>query len=180
MKLTKASALVDYFRWCGTTPQLRAGTSASVVHHMDYLNRRDDHALCGVALENPTTLGQTGPSDTVCTDCEGKLVEYHLTWWRNTARAATTELDELRVKYREQRRTPITSVVNSRRCSLLRRSRRTCPVSLLRAAGSLKWSRRATRPRIKPEQRRHPSSTMREGNSWKSVGDAMKLSPTGV
>jgi hypothetical protein len=68
---------------------------------MDYLNRRDDHALCGVALKNPTTLGQTGPSDAVCTDCEAKLVEYHLTWWRKTARAATTELDELRVKYRE-------------------------------------------------------------------------------
>jgi hypothetical protein len=73
-------------------------TSASVVHHVDYLNRRDNHALCGVALGNPTTLGETGPLDAVCTDCEAKLVDYHLTWWRKTARAATTELDELRAK----------------------------------------------------------------------------------
>jgi hypothetical protein len=76
-------------------------TGASVVHHVDYLKRREDHALCGVVLENPTTLGQTGPSEVVCPDCEAKLVEYQLTWWRTTARAATTELDELRVKYRE-------------------------------------------------------------------------------
>jgi hypothetical protein len=76
-------------------------TSASVVHHVDYLDRRDDHALCGVVLENPTTLGQTAAPDAVCTDCEAKLVAYHLTWWRTTARAAETELDKLRVKYRE-------------------------------------------------------------------------------
>jgi hypothetical protein len=76
-------------------------TSASVVHHVDYLNRRDDHALCGVVLENPTTLGQTAAPDVVCTDCEAKLAAYHVTWWRTTAMAAETELDELRVKYRE-------------------------------------------------------------------------------
>jgi hypothetical protein len=39
MKLTKASALVDYFRWCGTTHSYVQETSASVVHHVDYLNR---------------------------------------------------------------------------------------------------------------------------------------------
>jgi hypothetical protein len=76
-------------------------TSASVVHHGDYLNRRDDHALCGVALENPTTLGQTVRPVAVCPDCEAKLTEYHLKWWRDRAEAATAELDELRVKYRE-------------------------------------------------------------------------------
>jgi hypothetical protein len=76
-------------------------TSASVVHHVDYLNRRDDHALCGVVLVNPSMLGQAAAADAVCTDCEAKLVVYHLTWWRTTARAAETELEELRVKYRE-------------------------------------------------------------------------------
>jgi hypothetical protein len=37
----------------------------------------------------------------VCPDCEAKLTEYHLKWWRETAEAATAELDDLRVKYRE-------------------------------------------------------------------------------
>jgi hypothetical protein len=73
--------------------------SSSVVHHEDYLNRRDDHALCGVALENPAPLG-VRPAK-VCPDCEAKLAEYHLTWWRERAEAATAELDELCVKYRE-------------------------------------------------------------------------------
>src|SRR4051812_7998633 len=76
-------------------------TSASVVHHVDYLNRRDDHALCGVVLGNPTMLGQTAAPDAVCIDCEALLVTYHLTWWRTMAMAAEKELDELRVKYRE-------------------------------------------------------------------------------
>jgi hypothetical protein len=93
--------VVNYFRGVEPPHGYIWETSASVVHHVDYLNRRDDHALCAVALKNPTTLGQTAPPDAVCTDCEAKLAEYHLTWWRNTARAATTELDELRVKYRE-------------------------------------------------------------------------------
>ncbi|HEX2283136.1 MAG TPA: hypothetical protein VHG52_15355 [Thermomicrobiales bacterium] len=74
--------------------------SASVVHHGDYLNSRDDHALCGLAVENPTTLGGTEQPGAVCPDCEAKLVEYHLVWWRDTARAAMAELDELRSKYR--------------------------------------------------------------------------------
>jgi hypothetical protein len=72
-----------------------------VVHHRDYLNRRDDHALCGVALDNPTTLGQGVRPVAVCPDCEAKVVEYHLTWWRERAEAASAELDELRAKYRE-------------------------------------------------------------------------------
>lgn len=76
-------------------------SSASGVHHADYLNRRGDHALCGEPLETPATLGQTGRPDTVCPDCEARLVEYHLMWWRERALAATAELDELRVKYRE-------------------------------------------------------------------------------
>ena len=76
-------------------------TSSSVVHHGDYLNRRNDQALCGVALENPASLGSISRPVAVCPDCEAKLVEYHLKWWRETAEAATAELDELRLKYRE-------------------------------------------------------------------------------
>lgn len=74
-------------------------TSASVVHHQDYLNRRNDHALCGVALENPAPLDVRPAA--VCPDCEARLPEYHLIWWREKAEAATAELDELRVKYRK-------------------------------------------------------------------------------
>lgn len=72
--------------------------SAAVVHHSDYLNRRDDHALCGLAVEDPVLLER--PS-AVCPDCEAKLVEYHLVWWRDRARTVTAELDELRSRYRE-------------------------------------------------------------------------------
>jgi hypothetical protein len=75
--------------------------SSSVVHHGDYLNRRDDQALCGVAFENPALLDATTRPVAVCPDCEAKLAEYHLIWWRERAEAATAELDELRVKYRE-------------------------------------------------------------------------------
>jgi len=75
--------------------------SSSVVHHGDYLNRRNDQALCGVAFETPARLGPTIRPVVVCPDCEAKLAEYHLTWWRERAEAATAELDGLRVKYRE-------------------------------------------------------------------------------
>jgi hypothetical protein len=73
--------------------------SASVVHHGDYLNRRDDHALCGITLTDPTTLTLIGQADALCPDCEAKLVLYHLEWWREKAQAATAELDALRAKY---------------------------------------------------------------------------------
>jgi hypothetical protein len=77
-------------------------TSASVVHHADYLVRRENHALCGATLENATTLPPAGSTDAVCPDCEDKLVLYHLEWWREKALAATAELDALRAKYGEQ------------------------------------------------------------------------------
>ncbi|WP_238888456.1 hypothetical protein [Mycobacterium sp. IDR2000157661] len=72
--------------------------SAAVVHHSDYLNSRDDHALCGCAVGNPVPLEHL---TTVCPDCEARLVEYHLIWWRDRARTLTAELDELKSKYRE-------------------------------------------------------------------------------
>jgi hypothetical protein len=75
--------------------------SASVVHHADYLDARDDHALCGAALLNLTALPQRDTTDAVCPDCETRLVVYHLQWWRETAQAATTELEKLRAMYRE-------------------------------------------------------------------------------
>lgn len=76
-------------------------TSVSVVHHADYLNRRDDQALCGVAFESVTTLSETDGADPLCPDCEAKLVAYHLEWWRAKAEAATAELVALRLKYGE-------------------------------------------------------------------------------
>ena len=76
-------------------------TSSSIVHHGDYLNRRNDQALCGVAFQKPAQLDPTIRPVAVCPDCEAKLAEYHLKWWRERADAATAELDALRVKYRE-------------------------------------------------------------------------------
>jgi hypothetical protein len=75
--------------------------SSSVVHHQNYFNHRNDQALCGLAFENPAPLDPTFRPAAVCPDCEAKLVEYHLKWWRERAEAATAELDDLRVKYRE-------------------------------------------------------------------------------
>jgi hypothetical protein len=69
-----------------------------VVHHADYLDRRDGHALCGDALEAPVPAE---PAGAVCPNCEARLVEYHLTWWRQQAEAATAELEALRVRYRD-------------------------------------------------------------------------------
>jgi hypothetical protein len=76
-------------------------TSTSVVHHEDYLDSRDDLALCGTAFQEPTRMSQTAQPTAVCPDCEAKLIEYHLIWWRDRARAAMAENDELRIKYRE-------------------------------------------------------------------------------
>ena len=76
-------------------------TAASVVHHADYLVRREDHALCGATLENAGAVTQPGSTDTVCPECEEKLVRYHLEWWRAQALAATAELEALRAKYGE-------------------------------------------------------------------------------
>jgi hypothetical protein len=110
----KASALVDYFRCVEPPHNYVHEASSSVVHHGDYLNRRDDQALCGVAFENPVALGPTTRPASICPDCEAKLAEYHLQWWRERAEAATAELEELRVKYRElaesQRPTQVSEV----------------------------------------------------------------------
>jgi hypothetical protein len=98
---TKASASVDYFHCVEPPHSYLHEPSSSEVHHADYLNGRTDHALCGVAFDDPAPLDPTSHPVAVCTDCESKLVEYHLRWWRETAEAATAELSELRVKYRE-------------------------------------------------------------------------------
>jgi hypothetical protein len=74
-------------------------SATSVVHHEDYLNRRSGQALCGVSFESPTPLSVRPAA--VCPDCEARLAEYHVRWWRERAEAATAELVELRVKYRE-------------------------------------------------------------------------------
>lgn len=71
------------------------------MHHSDYLNRSNDQPLCGATFEKPVRLDPTIHPVAVCPDCEAKLPEYHLIWWRERAEAATAELDELRAKYRE-------------------------------------------------------------------------------
>ena len=75
--------------------------SSSLVHHQNYLNQRDDQALCGLVFENAAPLDPAFRPAAVCPDCEARLVEYHLRWWREKAEAAMAELDELRVRYRE-------------------------------------------------------------------------------
>ncbi len=78
-----------------------------MAHHTDYLERREDHALCGAAIQNATPLAATDIAGTVCPDCEGKLVLYHLEWWRNQALAATAELEALRAKHPEPDETAV-------------------------------------------------------------------------
>jgi hypothetical protein len=97
----KASALVGYVRCVEPPHRYVHETASSVVHHEDYLNCRNDQALCGITFENPAQVGPTIRPVQVCPDCEAKLVDYHLKWWRESAEAATAELDGLRVKYRE-------------------------------------------------------------------------------
>lgn len=100
-RTAKASALVDYVGGVEPPHSYVHDTSSSVVHHGDYLNLRNDQALCGLTLEQPAVLDPAGRPVAVCPDCEAKLAEYHVKWWRERAESATTELDELRVEYRE-------------------------------------------------------------------------------
>nr|WP_194946111.1 hypothetical protein [Mycolicibacterium malmesburyense] len=76
-------------------------SSASVVHHGDYLNRDLHQALCGLALVGPTMLDQVEGTASICPDCEAKLAMYHAEWWRERALATKAELEELRAKYRQ-------------------------------------------------------------------------------
>ena len=72
-----------------------------MVHHVDYLNARDDHTLCGVAIGAASASTHIDAADALCPDCEAQLVGYHLEWWRTKALAATAELEALRAKYPE-------------------------------------------------------------------------------
>ena len=138
--------------------------SASVVHHADYLNRRDDHALCGAAFEDAATLTQTDRADAMCPDCEAQLVVYHLEWWREKAQAATAELEELRVKYRELQESADTQ------------RRQPTPTQVGKDPSG---ETSALPPESQAEARcRKPSSTMRDGNSPSFVDNSMALSPT--
>ncbi len=68
-----------------------------MAHHADYLDRRDDHALCGAAIVVATTLTQ---ADAVCPDArEADSVPPRMVRrrrWRPTA-----EVEALRAKYGE-------------------------------------------------------------------------------
>jgi hypothetical protein len=81
--------------------------SASVAHHTDYLESREDRALCGAAIQNATPLSAIDIAGAICPDCEGKLVLYHLEWWRDKALAATAELEALRAKHPEPAQSPV-------------------------------------------------------------------------
>src|ERR1700754_3211939 len=96
-----ASARVVYLRYVEPPHTYVHEASSSVVHHADYLNRDTDQPLCGAAFEKPAQLDSTIRPVAVCPDCEAKLAEYHLIWWRERAEAPTAELDGLRAKYRE-------------------------------------------------------------------------------
>jgi hypothetical protein len=100
-ELQRHQPLVDYFRYVEPPHSYVHDASSSVMHHEDYLNGHNDQALCGVAFEKPARLGPTTRPVAVCPDCDAKLAEYHLKWWRERAETATAELDGLRVKYRE-------------------------------------------------------------------------------
>ncbi|MDT5018249.1 MAG: hypothetical protein QOD39_4409 [Mycobacterium sp.] len=100
-RTAKASALVDYFHYVEPPHNYVHEASSSVVHHQDYLNPGNDQPLCGATFAKPAELDPTVRPVAVCPDCQAKLPEYHLKWWRERAVAATAELDELRVKYRE-------------------------------------------------------------------------------
>ncbi|MGV0604531.1 hypothetical protein [Mycolicibacterium sp. XJ1904] len=76
-------------------------TSASVVHHGDYLNRDTHQALCGLVFTSATILGDVAGEGPVCADCEAKLAQYHAAWWRERALAVEGELEELRIRYRQ-------------------------------------------------------------------------------
>jgi hypothetical protein len=84
--------------------------SASVVHHADYLNDRDDQTLCGAALQNPTASTRSDAADAPCPDCEAQLVKYHLEWWRERALEATAELEQLRARYGDLQETADTEI----------------------------------------------------------------------
>lgn len=100
---TRPARVVGYVRLVEPPHSYIREPSASVAHHADYLERRENHALCGAALEAATTLTT---ADAICPVCEGKLVLYHLEWWRDKALAATAELEALRARHPEPEESP--------------------------------------------------------------------------
>jgi len=72
-----------------------------VIHHADYLNGRDDRALCSAELQDATAVPRVDATDAVCGDCAARLTAYHLQWWRAKALALSAELEALRAKHPE-------------------------------------------------------------------------------
>jgi hypothetical protein len=101
--LTLPPGVVGYVRLVEPPHTYIREASASVAHHADYLDRRDDHALCGAVIEVAATLTQ---ADEVCPECEQRLVLYHLEWWREKALAAAAEVEALRAKYGDRSEPP--------------------------------------------------------------------------
>jgi len=100
-RTAKPPAPVGYVRRVEPPHSYLHDTSSSVTHHEDYLDPRNNRALCGAMVQNPAQPASTIRPVEVCPDCEAKLVEYHLAWWRDKAEAVSAELSLLQVKYRE-------------------------------------------------------------------------------
>ena len=78
-----------------------------VAHHADYLERREDHALCGATLENADTLiNQAVPTQFALTAKKNWFATIS-NGGASKALAATAELETLRAKYGELDGTPL-------------------------------------------------------------------------
>lgn len=63
----------------------------AAAHHWDYITDRSDHALCGHAYEDPSTLGEVARPKQVCRACQDRLPEYLAVWWQKKAHALIGE-----------------------------------------------------------------------------------------
>lgn len=73
--------------------------SPDVVHHLDYLSKRPDHALCGCGgMKSQPSVATEGKE--ICERCIAKLPEYHAIWWREHCRHAAAEVAKLKAECR--------------------------------------------------------------------------------
>ncbi len=103
---TRPARVVGYVRLVEPPHSYIWETSASVAHHADYLELRENRGLCGAAIDDATPLTGADSPDAICPDCEQKLVLYHLEWWREKALAAVAELEALRTEHPEPAESP--------------------------------------------------------------------------
>lgn len=75
--------------------------SASAAHHWDYINGRNDQALCGHDYQDPITLGAVDRPKAVCRACQARIPHYEAIWWRKQAESSLAELTALRLRHAE-------------------------------------------------------------------------------